>query len=154
MKECPNCKASNNDNAYSCYNCGKSLGETKLTNDNDNPTIRVCAICHTENDINNCKCCHCNASFDEINSHEPKENKPSCECSHCHKPTYEMGLCNSCKSAKTRLKVIMYIVVIILWGLFNALLISTGVKLGALPTILILGFLFALANYIPNAYYN
>ena len=148
MKECPNCKANNNDNTYSCYNCGKSLGETKVTTDNNNPTTRVCAICHTENDINENMCYVCKAKFDDLKSHELNK------CHHCHKSTSGTELCNSCRKAKTKLKVIMYITVALLWGLFNGFLISTGVKLGALPTILIVGFLFIFANCIPNEIYK
>ena len=32
MKECSKCKSTNNDNAYSCYNCGETFHEAKLTN--------------------------------------------------------------------------------------------------------------------------
>lgn len=77
-------------------------------------------------------------------------------CNHCGCSSNKIsnGLCPNCNRSKIILKIVLFLIAFIIDGLIKTLFRTNGVLLGAIPTILILGVLLFLANFIPNRIYD
>lgn len=77
-------------------------------------------------------------------------------CNHCGCSSNKIsnGLCPNCNRSKIMLKIVLFLIAFIIDGLITTLFRTNGVLLGAIPTILILGVLLFLANFIPNHIYD
>lgn len=79
--------------------------------------------------------------------------KTTKKCIHCGNETSRCEndcLCEKCARSKTMLKIVMFLIAGIIFAIINTLLRSSGILLGAIPTIIILAVLIIIGNFITN----
>lgn len=121
--------------------------------------MKECPICHAMNGDGSETCYNCHTPFKfstkdeevERNNESPKYGT----CHHCGvKITKEESLCKKCKSSKTKLKITLYIISIVIYSIITTLLRMSGILLGAIPTMILFAIFLYLPNYVANGIYE
>lgn len=126
--------------------------------------MKKCPICNemNEDDRDTCKKCHGSLDFKIYRAEEKDEEKeldikkkyPSCY--HCgySTPKLRNGLCIICRRKKIALKIVLFFLVALAYGLVNTICQMNGILLGAGPTMLFCALLLFLIKAIPNSIYS
>lgn len=149
---CPVCRTVNQFNNKFCYNCHASLETDTYAEQTDKITYKdLDEYKETDNPEPNQDeekevriCYHCGSTFTNIYS---KTGSTTGE-------QIKKNLCPKCRRNRILLNILISLGVAFVYALIVNLLKESGVFLGAIPTVILMGVLIAIATAITNSVYS